>query len=191
MKKISAIVIGASTGGPKAIEEILSELPNDLDVPIFIVQHMPKGITKGFANRLNDKCKLNVVEAEDGMKIQNNYVYVAPGGQHMEIISKERIGLNMKPHVRGVRPSVDNLFISASKTYKNELLGIVLTGMGKDGTNGVLDIKSRGGTVLVESEDTSIIYGMPKSAYETGRIDEVMPLQDIAKGIVSYVKGER
>ena len=190
MKKISAVVIGASTGGPRAIEEILISLPNNLDVPIFIVQHIPKGITKVFANRLNDKCKLNVVEAEDGMKIQNNYVYVAPGGLHMEIISKERISLNMKPYVRGVRPSVDNLFISASKVYKNELLGIVLTGMGKDGTNGVLDIKARGGTVLVESKETSIIYGMPKSAYETGKIDKVIPLQDIAKGIVAYVKGE-
>lgn len=190
MKKISAVVIGASTGGPRAIEEILISLPKNLDVPVFIVQHMPKGITKGFASRLNDKCKLNVVEAEDGMKIQNNYVYVAPGGQHMEIVSKERISLNMKPYVRGVRPSVDNLFISASKVYKNELLGIVLTGMGKDGTNGVLDIKARGGTVLVESKETSIIYGMPKSAYETGKIDKVIPLQDIAKGIVAYVKGE-
>ena len=190
MGKISAIVIGASTGGPKAIEEILISLPNNLNVPIFIVQHMPIGITKGFANRLNDKCKLTVVEAEDGMKIQNNYVYIAPGGQHMEITSTDKIGLNMKPHVRGVRPSVDNLFISASKIYKNQLLGIILTGMGKDGTDGVLEIKSRGGTVLVESEETSIIYGMPKSAYETGKIDEVMPLQNIAKGIVSYVKGE-
>lgn len=185
---IEAVVIGASTGGPKALYELITKLPGNLDVPVFIVQHMPVGFTEAFAKRLDKYSNLKVVEAYDGCKIEKNTVYVAKGGQHMQIKNKSTIELNEEKTVWGVRPAADNLFISAANVYKDKLLSIVLTGMGKDGAKGSEEIKNKGGYTISESEETCTIYGMPKSAFLTGKIDEVLPLYEIGNRITELLK---
>ncbi|AYE33459.1 chemotaxis protein CheB [Clostridium septicum] len=174
------IVIGASTGGPKAIEKVLKYLPYDLGVPVLIVQHMPRGFTKSFADRLNKCCNIRVLEATTGMKIEKNTAYIAPGGYHMEVESNNKIYLNEDPAIWGVRPAVDKLFESASKVYKKNVISVILTGMGRDGANGTKAIKEAGGTTISEDESTCTIYGMPKMAYETGAVDFVLPLHEIS-----------
>ena len=143
-KRARAIVMGASTGGPKVLFQIVRSLPKELNIPVFIVQHMPKGFTKSFADRLDSECPLKVVEAEDNMIIENGTVYVAPGDYHMTIEGL-KISLHQKPKLHGVRPAVDYLFESASGRYGKDLLGILFTGMGKDGAEGMAAIKASGG----------------------------------------------
>ena len=188
-KKIDAVVIGASTGGPKALQQVLTKLPANLNVPVFVVQHMPEGFTKVFAERLNKVCNLNVTEAEDGMSINRNTIYIPKGGSHMIIDSSIRVSLNKEPSIWGVRPAVDKLFESASKVYGGNLLSVVLTGMGKDGAEGSKRIKDCGGITISEDKSTCTIYGMPKAAYETGKIDLVLPLDQICNKIAEIVKG--
>lgn len=187
--KPSAVVIGASTGGPKALFNVITELPSDLGVPVFIVQHMPKSFTKVFAERLNGNSKLKVIEAEDGMKIEKNVVYIAKGGYHMEISKNKHISLNEDPSVWGVRPAVDKLFESATKVYGEKIVSALLTGMGKDGAKGTELIKDAGGITIAEDESTCVIYGMPKAAYSTGKVDYMLPLHKISNKIVELVKG--
>ncbi|GAA0724400.1 chemotaxis response regulator protein-glutamate methylesterase [Clostridium malenominatum] len=186
--KIEAVVIGASTGGPKALHSVITNLPKDLDVPVFVVQHMPSTFTKAFADRLNSNSELKVVEGEEGMPIEKNVVYVAPGGFHMEVGVDKKIHLNTDPTLWGVRPAADKLFISAANIYKDKLLSVVLTGMGKDGAEGTLRVKEKGGTTISEDKSTAIIYGMPKAAFETGMVDLVLPLHNISGEIVRLVK---
>lgn len=187
-KKINAVVIGASTGGPKALYKIITTLPKDLNIPVFVVQHMPAGFTKAFAERLNNNSELKVVEASDGETIDINTVYIAPGGYHMLIGTDRKIHLNTEPAIWGVRPAVDKLFVSASNVYFSSIISSVLTGMGKDGAAGTIEIKKNGGITLSEDESTCTIYGMPKVAYETGSVDEVLPIDEISNRIVSIVK---
>lgn len=181
------IVIGASTGGPKAIEKLLKELPEDLGVAVLIVQHMPKGFTKSFADRLNRYCIIEVLEACDGMKIEKNKVYIAPGGYHMEVGLGRKIKLSDGPSLWGVKPAVDKLFISVSKVFKEKVISIILTGMGKDGAEGISTIKSVGGTTISQDEESCTIYGMPKAAYETGLVDYVVKLDEIALKVSSLL----
>lgn len=187
-KNVEAIVIGASTGGPKALYEVITKFPKDLGVPVFVVQHMPKGFTKAFAERLNDNSKIRVEEASDKETIEKNTVYIAPGGLHMEIGLDKKIHLNSEPSIWGVRPAVDKLFISASKVYSSNIVSVVLTGMGKDGADGTIKIKERGGATISEDRSTCTIYGMPKVAFETGMVDEVLPLGKIADRIINMVR---
>lgn len=189
--KIDAVVIGASTGGPRALYTVITNLPKDLGVPVFVVQHMPAGFTKAFAERLNNNSKMEVLEAQDKMYIQKNVVYVAPGGFHMEVKEDNRIHLNTEPAIWGVRPAVDKLFISASKVYKSNILSVVLTGMGRDGAQGTVEIKENGGITASEDKSTCTIYGMPRAAYETGKVDMVLPIQEVAYQIVRVVSGYR
>jgi len=184
-KKIDAVVIGASTGGPKALNTIIPNLPSDLGMPVFVVQHMPVGMTKDFANRLNLNSKIKVVEAKDFEVIEKNTVYIAPGGYHMEVENDNRIHLNSDPAIWGVRPAADKLFISASNVYKGKLLGIVLTGMGRDGAEGIVKIKENGGITLSQDKDSCTIYGMPKAAFETGKVDKVIPLASVVDEIIN------
>lgn len=186
--KINAVVIGASTGGPKALYKVITELPADLEVPVFVVQHMPVGFTKAFAERLHSNSKIKVVEASEGDVIEKNVVYVAPGGFHMEIGIDKKIHLNTDPTIWGVRPAVDKLFISAAKVYGAHLLSVVLTGMGKDGAQGTIEVKKVGGATISEDKSTCTIYGMPKAAYETGSVDQVLPLYEIADTIARNIK---
>lgn len=183
------ILIGASTGGPNAIEKIVSEFEKDLNAAVLIVQHMPSGFTKTFAERLNRKCQLEVLEAKDGLKVEKNKVYIAPGGYHMVVKDKGIIEINKDEPIWGVRPAVDKLFISASPIYNSRVVSIILTGMGKDGAEGTAVVKSNNGITIAQDEKSSVIYGMPKSAYETGYVDYVLPLNDIATKIKSLIKG--
>ncbi|WP_392486868.1 chemotaxis response regulator protein-glutamate methylesterase [Haloimpatiens sp. FM7315] len=189
-KNIKAVAIGASTGGPKALYSIITKLPPDLDVPVFVVQHMPVGFTKAFAERLNKNSKLKVIEAEENQSVENNTVYIAPGGFHMIVTKERKIHLSTEPAIWGVRPAVDKLFFSVANVYGPNLLSVVLTGMGKDGAKGSQYIKEHGGTTFSEDECTCTIYGMPKAAYETGKIDLVLPLYEIAEEIVKVVRSK-
>lgn len=186
---IEALVIGASTGGPKALYQVITALPDNIGVPVLVVQHMPTGFTKAFAGRLDLNSKLKVVEAQDGDCVEKNVVYIAPGGFHMEIGSDKRIHLNTGPTLWGVRPCVDNLFLSATKVYGPGLLSVILTGMGRDGANGTATIKDNGGITIAEHQSTCIIYGMPKAAFETGKVDEIIPLTNIAERISKILAG--
>lgn len=186
-RKIEAVVIGASTGGPKALYTVITALPKDLNVPVLVVQHMPAGFTKAFSERLCAASRLKVVEAEDGMSIERNVVYIAPGGFHMEVQNDKRIHLNSDPSIWGVRPAVDKLFISASKVYGSHLISVVLTGMGRDGAQGTVEVKNSGGITISEDESTCTIYGMPRTAFETGKVDIVLPLNNVAREIEQLV----
>ncbi len=183
-----AIAIAASTGGPKAYSYLFSQLNFYVDIPILIVQHMPRGFTKTFAERLNNISSMVVKEGYHGEVISGGTVYVAPGGYHMEVIAG-RIHLNEEPPLWGVRPAADRLIKSAAEHYKDGLISIVLTGMGKDGAEGIKVTKAFGGYTISEAESSSIIYGMSKAAYETGCVDEVLSLYDIPKRIESLLGG--
>ncbi|MBU3190723.1 protein-glutamate methylesterase/protein-glutamine glutaminase [Clostridium bowmanii] len=187
--KLEAVVIGASTGGPKALYKVITALPDNLGVPVLVVQHMPTGFTKAFADRLNLNSKLTVVEAQDGDKVEKNTVYIAPGGFHMEIGQDKKIHLNTEPTIWGVRPAVDKLFLSATTVYGARLLSVILTGMGHDGASGTVAVKDNGGITIAEHQSTCIIYGMPKAAFETGKVDEVIPLDNVAQEINRLIMG--
>ena len=187
-KQIDAIVIGASTGGPQMLTELVKTLPEDLAIPIFIVQHMPAGFTASFAKRLDALSDVNVVEAEDGMKIQKGTVYLAPGGLHM-VINRNRIQLLDTPKVHSVRPAIDPMFESAIETYGENILAVILTGMGKDGAEGCVAVKNAGGYVIAQDEESCVVYGMPKSAVETGAVDEVLSIYDIIVEINKQIEG--
>lgn len=188
-KRFEAVVIAASTGGPKALFTVITALPQYIGVPVLVVQHMPAGFTKAFADRVNDNSDIKVVEAKDGDVVVKDTVYIAPGGFHMEIWEDGKIHLNQEPSMHGVRPAADKLFFSAAKVYKGNLISAVLTGMGKDGAMGTEKIKNAGGVTLAEHSSTCTIYGMPKAAFETGMVDEMLPLQDIPIQIVKLLKG--
>ncbi|WP_446897256.1 protein-glutamate methylesterase/protein-glutamine glutaminase [Clostridium sp. LBM24168] len=190
-RNIEAIVIGASTGGPKALYSVITKLPKNLGIPTFVVQHMPVGFTKAFSERLDSNSYQKVVEASDNINIIPDTIYIAPGGFHMEIGQDRKIHLNKEPAIWGVRPAVDKLFISASKVYGKNLISVVLTGMGKDGAEGTSVIKDNGGITISEDESTCIIYGMPKAAYSTGKVDMVLKLNEIADKLVKLVSIRR
>ncbi|MBT2731840.1 chemotaxis response regulator protein-glutamate methylesterase [Carnobacterium sp. ISL-102] len=178
-KKIKAITIGASTGGPKALFSIIRSLPENLSFPIFIVQHMPKGFTTSFSKRLDKESNATVVEAEEGMAIKGGIVYVAPGGYHM-LIENNRIKLNEADKIHGVRPAVDYLFETAAAAYGSNLASFILTGMGQDGALGLAEIKKAGGFTVAQNRETSIVYGMPGNAVQKGVIDEIASLNEIS-----------
>lgn len=182
------VLIGASTGGPNAIEKIITKITRELNVSVLIVQHMPSGFTKTFAERLNKKCQLEVLEASDGERVEKNKVYIAPGGYHMVVRGSGTIGLLKEEPIWGVRPAVDKLFISASSVYGNRIVSVILTGMGKDGAEGTVVVKMNKGITIAQDENSSVIYGMPKCAYETGCVDYVLPLNDIASQIKTLIK---
>lgn len=185
-RAIKAVVIGASTGGPKALVYLISRLPEKMKIPIFIVQHMPKGFTTSLANRMDSESKVNVCEAEDGMLVQANTVYLAPGDFHM-IIEDNRIRLNTKDKIHGVRPAVDYLFDSAASIYKESLLGVILTGMGRDGSSGMQTIKDFGGYNLAQNEESCVVYGMPGSAVAKGVVDEILSLEELSTKINQFI----
>ena len=181
------ITIGASTGGPKAIPEVLSRLPRNLPAAVLLVQHMPKGFTQSFAERLNWHTSLEVREAREGDDISLGTVLVAPGNQHMELDGK-KIHLNEKSPVNSVRPSVDVLMKSTAKRYGANCIGVLLTGMGSDGAKGMMEIKKHGGKTIVQSKETCVVYGMPKAAVDLRIVDKVVSLPRIAENIMLTMK---
>lgn len=175
------IAIGASTGGPQAIQKILTSFKNPINVPILIAQHMPEGFTKVFAERLNRIAPFNVLEANDGMTIENKCVYICPGGSHMFVVKKDgkfKIKITRKKDTDIYVPSVNNLFDSLVP-FAEKTIAIVLTGMGSDGKEGAIKLKSAGAEIWAESQDTAIIFGMPKEVINAGVVDHIYPVYDI------------
>lgn len=183
-----AIAIGSSTGGPPALAAILPHLPEKFPVSVIVSQHMPPGFTKPFADRLNKLCRMRVKEATHEEEVRQGEVLIAPGGFHLSF-KKNRSGnvvtnLMEKKEEDKYVPSVDIMFSSAAMCWGGRTMGVVLTGMGHDGKDGVIRIKENGGYVIAESEETSIVFGMPESAIATGMVDAVIPLYDIGQRIV-------
>lgn len=181
------IFIAASTGGPPAISSVLRNLPSDIP-PILIVQHMPKGVTKLFADGLNQECKFRVKEAQEGDMIQEGLALIAPGGYHMIVNKEDKITLSSQPPVNYVRPAADVTMFSLAEVYGSKNVSVILTGMGSDGAKGVVSIKQKGGFNIAQDEKTSIVYGMPKMAFETGCVDIVAPLERIPREIIKALK---
>jgi two-component system chemotaxis response regulator CheB len=178
-----AIATGSSTGGPGALVALLTALGPLPASSILIAQHMPEGFTRGFADRLARVTGLRVAEARDAEQIEPGGVWLAPGGAHLEVErSAHQLLTRISKSSAGERnaPSVDRLFESAAKHWGAELTAVVLTGMGYDGSRGVRAVRAAGGRVIAESEETAVIYGMPKRAIETGCVDRVVPLREIA-----------
>jgi two-component system chemotaxis response regulator CheB len=179
------ITIGASTGGPPALEEVLVHLPGNTP-PILVVQHMPVGFTKLFAERLNKLCSFIVKEAEDGDKIKQGQALIAPAGKHMIVKKTERVKLTTDPTMHGVRPAVDPMMKTAAQVYQSEVIGVILTGMGRDGSSGMQAIKEKGGKTIAQNKKTCTVYGMPKTAIEEGNVDKILPLTKIPKQIIKW-----
>lgn len=177
MSKI--IIIGSSTGGPKALMEIFKEI-DEINACIVVVQHIQESFSGMLAERLDKISGIEVYEAEDDSILRDNMAYVAKGDYHL-IFNGNRIKLIKSPRVNGVRPSVDVTMISAAENFGNKTIGVILTGMGRDGANGVKKIKEKGGYVIAQDEKTSIIFSMPKAAIETGCVDKILPLHEIPK----------
>jgi two-component system chemotaxis response regulator CheB len=177
------IFIAASTGGPPAISSVLKNLPRD-PPPILVVQHMPKGVTKLFADGLNQECNFKVKEAEEGDMLQDGLALIAPGGFHMIVTKEDKVALTQDPPVNFVRPAADVTMFSLAEIYGKKNVSVVLTGMGSDGAKGTVAIKAKGGATIAQDEKTSVVYGMPKVACETGFIDVVAPLESIPKEII-------
>jgi two-component system chemotaxis response regulator CheB len=183
------IIIGASTGGTEAIKEVLTRLP--ADVPgILVTQHMPENFTKSFADRLNSLCKISVKEAEHNERILPGHAYIAPGHSHLLL---KRSGanymteLNQGPPVNRHRPSVDVLFRSAANVAGANAMGIILTGMGKDGAQGMLEMKQAGSFTIAQDEASCVVFGMPREAIALGGATEVLPLQNVARRTLDYL----
>lgn len=179
--KVKGIVIGASTGGPKALMQLIKYIPSTLNVPIFIVQHMPKGFTTSFSKRLNQEAAVEVVEASHGELIRPGVVYLAPGDYHMTIDGRSIQLTNQIEKIHSVRPAVDPLFESAANVYGRSLIGIILTGMGSDGALGMKAISNVNGFNIAQDRETSVVYGMPRRATELGVVDEVLSLEMIGE----------
>ncbi len=191
-EKSSIVAIGISTGGPNALTRMLPMLPGNLGVPVIIVQHMPPIFTRSLAESLDQKCALRVKEAEDGEIMRENTVYIAPGGKQTKVVTgaaqKEIIRITDDPPENNCKPAADYLFRSVAREYKSKVTGVIMTGMGNDGTLGLKVMKSFGAVVIGQDEETSVVFGMPKIAYEAGVVDMLIPLDKIAAEIVKTVK---
>lgn len=196
-KKLSAggkkvIAIGTSTGGPRALQEVLTNLPKDIPAPIVIVQHMPAGFTKSLADRLNSLSKIEVKEVEHGDLLENGVAYIAPGGKHFTV---RKLGASLvaevddrEPPRTGHRPSVDTLFESLADVNGLKCVAIVMTGMGNDGMEGMARLKTDCETIAIaESQETCVVYGMPRAIVEKNLADEVVRLENIAANIIGSV----
>jgi two-component system chemotaxis response regulator CheB len=184
------IVVGSSTGGPHALTEFIPKLPATLPVPVLVVQHMPPLFTKLLAERLDARSALHVVEATPGMRVSPGTVYIAPGGVHM--VAQRRgtsveIATDDSPPENSCKPAVDVLFRSAVKVWSGRTLAVVLTGMGQDGLDGCRQIASVGGSVIVQDEATSVVWGMPGAVSRAGLADEVLPLDGVAPSVTRHL----
>ncbi|MDR1966663.1 MAG: chemotaxis response regulator protein-glutamate methylesterase [Synergistaceae bacterium] len=190
-RRMELLVVASSTGGPMALQQVITKLPRDYPLPVLIVQHMPPGFTTSFATRLNERSQLTVIEGCDGMPVRKGTVIIAPGGYHM-LVEKKGAELVCKlaetPPVRSVRPSADVLFTSVAEVVGGNVIALVLTGMGKDGLDGTKLLKSKGAYVIAESKETCVIFGMPGAVIGAGLSDEVLPLYSIASGLERVLK---
>ncbi|MTV47816.1 chemotaxis-specific protein-glutamate methyltransferase CheB [Heliobacillus mobilis] len=190
------VLIGTSTGGPKALYEVIPKLPADLGAAVLIVQHMPPGFTRSLAERLDAASALKVKEAQDGEEIVTGTVYIAPGDYHFKVTVTDKPGagkqmwvkLTQDPPVGGHRPAVDVMMTSAAQQYWSSMVGVVLTGMGSDGTEGIKLIKKLQGRTIAEDASSCVVFGMPKVAIESGCVDKVVPITGVADEIVKLLQ---
>lgn len=184
-------IIGASTGGPAALQQILERLPEDFPLPVAVVQHMPPGFTKPFADRLDSLCRLEVREPTEGDRLRPGQVFIAPAGRHL------RLGTNLNAllstDAQGFRhvPSVDVLMKSADKARRGKVLGVLLTGMGDDGAEGMSVIRAHGGVTVAENEESCAVFGMPRAAMLRGAVDQMLSLDEIALALASLGRSVR
>ncbi len=187
------IAVGISTGGPRALQSVIPALPKGLSAPVVIVQHMPPGFTRSLADRLNSISNVTVKEAEDGEKLKDGWVYIAPGDFHVEIVEGQSSALTVKltkdPPVSGHRPSADVMFKSISGLSNTDAIAVIMTGMGSDGSNGLKLLKeSKGAYIIAQDEESCVVYGMPKSAVKLGIVDVVSPLSRITNTIINRLE---
>ncbi len=190
----AAVAIAASTGGPRALVEVVPGLPADLDAAVLVAQHMPKGFTAGLARRLDGMSRLAVSEGVHGEAVLANHVYIAPGGRHMTVVSdgaQARIALDDRAPLWGVRPAADPLFRSVAAHFGAACVGVVLTGMGRDGSAGLFAVRAAGGGAVVQDRETATIYGMPQSALEEAGADRVAPLGLVAASVTELLGARR
>lgn len=192
-KNQNIIGIGTSTGGPRALQQVITRLPENIPAPIVIVQHMPPGFTESLAKRLDQLSHVKVLEVSDGEKLENGVAYIAPGGYQFRVIeTKEglRAKITKEEPKSGHQPSVDVLFESLANLLNYNLIGTIMTGMGADGANGIVEMKKKkqNTVIIAEAEETCVVYGMPKSAVKTGVVDHVVQLPEIADMIINLLK---
>jgi two-component system chemotaxis response regulator CheB len=188
--RAEAIIIAASTGGPAALQTVLSGLPAGFPAAVLVVQHIPRGFTRSLAERLDARSAIPVREARDGDPVEPGQVLIAPAGIHSRLRRRggtTRVTLDEEPREALHRPSADVLMASAAGVYGPRVAGVVLTGMGSDGTQGLRAIRDAGGPTLAESEETCVIYGMPKAAADAGVVGRIVPLERIAEEILAAV----
>jgi two-component system, chemotaxis family, protein-glutamate methylesterase/glutaminase len=181
------VVIGASLGGPRALATLLRGLPAEFPAPIAIVQHIADGFTEGLASWLSSECRLRVCEARHGEPLRAGRVVLAPTGHHL-VVSEGVAHLSDAPPVDTFKPSVTPLFLSAARAYGARCCGVLLTGMGRDGAEGLKAIKDRGGLTVAQDEATSVVFGMPRAAVELGAVDRVLPLEEISRLMVELTR---
>jgi two-component system chemotaxis response regulator CheB len=185
------VAIGTSTGGPRALQEIITRLPGNLPCPVVIVQHMPPGFTKSLSDRLNSLSALTVKEAENGDVLRPGLAVIAPGDFHMALAregTKTVVKLHQEPPIGGHRPSVDPTMEAVARIYGPRAMGVILTGMGHDGSRGMKAIKANRGFTIAEDQSTTVVFGMPKAAIELGIVDRIVPLPGIAGEIVKRLQ---
>lgn len=186
------LLIASSTGGPRSLDKVIPKLPGELNVPVLVVQHMPAGFTKSLADRMNRISELTVKEAEEGDILEKNHVYVAPGNYHLGLkkipSGKIKLFLDSSDKINNVRPAADFTFDQAAEIFNSGCVGVVLTGMGRDGAKGAFKIKHYGGKILAEAKDTCVVYGMPKAVVEDGYADHILPNHKIAEKIIEVLE---
>ena len=182
------VALASSTGGPKALQEVVPKLPKNLKAPMVIVQHMPAGFTQSLAERLNDLSEIKVSEAIEGEFLEDGHVYIAKGGKHLNIDNvggRLKVRYSDEPTREGVKPCANYMFESLAKSDAERIICVVLTGMGADGTEGIVNLKkSKNIFVIAQDENSSTVYGMPKAIYKTGLTNEVVPLDQVAQEII-------
>ncbi len=188
LKKI--VAIGTSTGGPRALQTVIPALPADLDAAVLVVQHMPPGFTKSLSERMDTLSTLRVKEAEDGETLEAGCVYIAPGDKHLKVVKREGsfvVTLDGGETVSGHRPSADALFASLDSLGLENVVGVIMTGMGSDGAKGLRSLKGRGNHIIAQNEESCVVYGMPRAAVNMGIVDRIVDLQKIASEIEKAV----